>query len=131
MHQDVQSISDHATHHSSRIKSALEALLGRAGQDSFVIFKERKSEKFVQFAGSAQEPLLFDLPSIPLNTGEMERAKAFFAKLGVSPGPLHNEHVTFQLKLNRNVDRASEITLSVFRDVYCFPPSFELDVIEN
>ena len=56
----------------------------------------------------------------------MARAKSFFAKLGVSPEPLHDDQVTFQLKLGRDVDRATELTLSVFRDVYCFPPSFEL-----
>src|SRR5262245_2363089 len=67
--------------HANRIKAGLEALLLREGKDRSVIFQERKSEKFVQFAGSTMEPLLLDLPSIPLSAEEMARAKTFFAKL--------------------------------------------------
>ena len=45
-----------------RIEAALQALLQRNNEDAFVIFEDKATGKFVQFAGSAEQPLLLDLP---------------------------------------------------------------------
>jgi hypothetical protein len=40
----------------------------------FVVFEDAGSKKFVQFSGSIEEPLVFDLPSQTLNVDERIRA---------------------------------------------------------
>ena len=45
---------------------------------------EHGSGKFVQFAGSATESLLMDLPWQPMSEAEFYRAVAYFRKSGVA-----------------------------------------------
>lgn len=127
----------------SRIVDALSALLQRRNKDAFVIFEEKRSGKYVQFAGSANEDLLLDLPSQTLTEEEMKRAEVLFRGLGI-PGPETYEMYTdesmetvagtqtsFHMGLGRDVVRAAEVTLAIFERVYQFPPDFPLALDEN
>ena len=71
--------------HSGTVRDALTRLLTRPS-GAFVIIEDPQSGKFVQFAGSKDEPLLLDLPSQTLSPDEMTKAKAVFAEFGY-PGP--------------------------------------------
>jgi hypothetical protein len=117
--------------HALRIKRALRALMERTNDDAYTIFSERRSEKFVQFAGAKDAPLVFDLPSIPLTDDEMRRATDFFRRLGIAALPLSGDDVTFQVDLEGDVERGAELALAVFREVYQLPDDFQLAVEEN
>jgi len=123
------------------IRSALNGLLARTNEHAFVIFEERSSRKFVQFAVSPLRGLQLDLPEQPLNPQELKRAKAMFGLLGVeletwqildAPGgkPLRDQS-GFQLWMGRDVDWAVALVNKVFVDVYRFAPEFELVVKDN
>jgi hypothetical protein len=127
----------------SWIVDSLSGLLQKRNRDAFVIFEEKSSGKFVQFAGSANEGLLLDLPSQTLAKEEMERAKALFRELGI-PGPETYEMYTdkarktvagmqtsFQMDFGRDVVRAAQVVLAIFERVYRFLPDFHLVLTEN
>jgi hypothetical protein len=121
--------------HRARMEEALRALRTR-DKGSFVVFEDRLSKKFVQFAGSRWERLLLDLPTQPLDPDEMRRASAFFAKRGVQlhtwtvegPDGERREQSSFQLELGADVERAAKLALGVFREVYHLPPDFSLEI---
>jgi hypothetical protein len=127
----------------NRIVDALSGLLQRHNVDAFVIFEEKGSGKYVQFAGSANEGLLLDLPSQTLTEEEAKRAEVLFSELGI-PGPETYEVYTdksrktaagmqtsFQVDFGRDVVRAAMVTLAIFERVYRFPPDFHLVLTEN
>jgi len=127
----------------NRIADALSALLHRTPGDAFVIFEEKGSGKFVQFARSPTEPLYLDLPAQTLSEEEMKRAKVLFAELGVS-GPKEYEvytdptmrevtgtQISFNMDFGQDFQRATEVTLAIFERVYKFPPDFQLVLKEN
>ena len=68
--------------HAEPIREALSGLLGRL-QGAFLILEEPDSGKFVQFAGSREEPLMLDLPCQALSEKEAENARVFFEEHGV------------------------------------------------
>ena len=126
----------------NRIKTALRALLNRRNDDAFVIFEERDSGKFVQFAGSADQPLLLDLPSQALSAEEQQRAALLFAQLGSADatsadlydrpgGQVVGRQISYQLVFGQDCDRAAEVTSRIFKEVYRLPAEFELSVTEN
>ena len=61
--------------HLVTVREALSRLLTRPS-GAFVIIEEPRSGKFVQFAGSKDEPLLLDLPSQTLSPDEMAKSVA-------------------------------------------------------
>lgn len=95
------------------IEEALVRLQGRDGGDSFVIFEDRPSGKFVQFAGGRGQPLLLDLPLVALDGSERERAAAFFESLGVQAGPM-----AYDLVLADDVVRAADVAVDILRGVF-------------
>jgi hypothetical protein len=125
----------------ARIQAALAALLERHNEDSFVIFEEKASAKFVQFARAQHGSLLLDLPSQTLNAAETARAQAFFLDLGVRAtveaaldrpgGRVVGRQRAFQMRFGQDVGRAADVTAAVFDRVYRFPLDFELVVTEN
>src|SRR3989442_15723620 len=66
------------------IRDALASLMQRTNSDAFVIIEDAKTSKFVQFASSVGEPLLFDLPVQALSEIEFSRAVQFFRAYGVT-----------------------------------------------
>ena len=124
------------------MRLALCALLNRGGDDAFVIFGAKASGKFVQFVGSSHEPLLLDVPIQVLADHEPERLRRLLTEIGSfgqapadlcqSPeGETVGEHVSFQLALGRDADRAAEISLRIFKDVFLLPDEFALIISES
>jgi len=105
------------------IEDHLRSLAARTGMETFVIFKETQTQKFVQFSG----PLVLDLPHQPLAPDELQRARDLFSTIETATIWPH----VFQLDLGTDVERATELTLRIFREVYRFPESIELSIIEN
>jgi hypothetical protein len=115
------------------IKATLLEMLGRQDRKSFVIVLEKTAEKIVQFTASTRRPLVLDLPTISLSPEEKHRAEAFFSQRGASKKPLSADKKDFayQLDLKDEVDRATELTFAVFREVYQLPEGCELAVIKG
>jgi hypothetical protein len=125
----------------SRIKAALLELLERKnkvihlepGLPSFVhrpfaVFEDGESKKFVQISGSSEEPLVFDLPSQPLNADERMRADKFFTQLGVKRTASVDEEYTYNVNFGKDADRAADLTVRVFREIYVLPDDFKLEI---
>jgi hypothetical protein len=108
------------------VVAALENLLRASNPDAWVVFADRATGKSVEFAGSALQPFLFDLPSRALNGEEMNRARVFFGQRGVEPEP-----TGFSIDLGWDVEAAADLALGVFTEVYLLPRDFEPEVREN
>lgn len=125
---------------SRRISDALSALVQRSNNDCFVIFTERDTSKFVQFAHNLPTGLYLDLPVQGLSTAALERATKYFRRRGVDGPTEHEAYATdgssetyssFNMTLGDDVRLASRITLDVFSEVYQFPNDFVLLLTEN
>lgn len=66
-----------------QIKAAINRLLNRDNDDAFVIIEDKKTGKFVQFAGGASQDLTFDLPGQTLSPDELARAKSVLKMFNV------------------------------------------------
>lgn len=124
----------------SKIAEALSSLLVRRNDDAFVIIEHPETQKFVQFAGSATEPLLLDLPSQTLSEEEFYKAVQLFQKMGI----IGDEHdvldqpggqvVGQQFSFNatfRSVADAAKTVEDIFTTVYGFPTDCDLEITEN
>jgi len=124
----------------TRIRDALTALNLRVNVDAFVIVEDQVTRKFVQFAGSSNEPLTLDLPHQTLSELEFYRAVTFFRKLCVEG----NEHQLFdepggrvvgkQSSFNMefaSVEDAADVTVRIFEEVYLASPNSHLIITEN
>lgn len=123
-----------------KITEALSSLLIRRSGDAFVIIEHPETQKFVQFAGSATEQLLLDLPSQPLSELEFYKAVQLFRKMDVfgeeydvydQPG---GQVVGQQFAFNaifHSVDAAAKTVEEIFTMVYGFPADCNLKIIEN
>ena len=108
----------------ARVSSALREVLGRRGVDSpFAIIESAPSGKFVQFTGSAEDPLVLDLPVKTLSPEELARAQALFRELGGSAS-----ENGFQLTLARDSDEGARVALRVIREVYSLPDNADITV---
>lgn len=104
----------------AQITAALQEMLGR-NDAPFALIEHPPTGKFVQFAGSAQDPLMLDLPAQPLEPDERRRAEQSFASLGGT-----QSESGFQLDAGRDAEEATRVTLRVFREVYELPEDAEL-----
>jgi len=127
--------------HANVIRDALIRLLKRPA-GAILIIEGRRSKKFLQFAGSRDEPLLLDLPAEPLSAEEMQKAKALFAELGYpgpetyqvleSPGgPPAGKQTSFHVKFGTDVDKATELAVAVLHRVYGFGEDVDLKLTEE
>ena len=127
--------------HSATVRNALTRLLTRPS-GAFVIIAEPQSGKFVQFAGSEDEPLLLDLPLQTLSPDEMMRVKAVFAELGYSGpetyqteeypgGPPAGEQTSMNVKFGTDVDKAAELAVAVLHRVYGLDAHTKLRLTEE
>ena len=124
----------------AKISEALSSLLVRRNDDAFVIIEHSKTGKFVQFAGSATEKLLLDLPSQTLSEEEFYKAVELFRKMGII-GSEHNlldkaggEVVGRQFSFNavfHSVPDATKTVEKIFAAVYGFPINCDLEIIEK
>ena len=121
------------------IRHALCSLLGKPCETAPAVAIEHDSGKFVQFFGSAAEPLVLDLPGLAMSEAEFYKAVAYFKKHGVAGTergtfdekgqptyPLFSFNMTF-----RSVDIATEVALEIFEQVYNLPRNVELAVETN
>ncbi len=126
-------------YYQKKISRALSTLLKAKASDAFVIFEEKETGKYVQFAGSVREPLLFDLPVVALDNAELKRACAV---LGREPETEQiytdptatvpaGEMAHFTISLGRDIQEGARLTCAIFRDVYQFPPDFQLTINQN
>lgn len=127
--------------HEQLIRDALTHLLNRPS-GAFVIIEEPKSGKFIQFAGSVDEPLLLDLPVKTLSPDEMDKAKKVFAEFGYTGpetyqlqeypgGPQAGEHTSFMVKFGSDIDRAAQFTVVVLHQIYRLDDSSRLKLTEE
>jgi len=98
---------------------------GRSG-DSFVVFDDPRTKKFVQFS-LCEEGLLCDVPLIELTKDEEDRVKQVIGEREAAIDPVTGEVVSYRRRLKRSeVDRAAEITEKIFMEVFRLPESYKL-----
>jgi hypothetical protein len=115
------------------LERKIEVIPGEPGLPSFdhrpfVVFEDAESKKFVQFSGSNEEPLVFDLPSQTLNADERIRAEKMFAQMSVKRQPSVDDHYTYNVNYGKDVDRAADLTVRVFREIYKLPEGCKLEI---
>lgn len=121
------------------ICEALQVLLERGGDDSYVIIEEPQSEKFVQFGKGAC--LCMDVPCGSLSAEEADRASRFFKNLGEecpreydAPNPKTKKikhGATFSHDFGHDAEAATQAAITFFAEVYGFPAGIELSVEEH
>lgn len=110
------------------IREGLARLLQRP-LGSFLMVEEPSTGKVVQFSGSTEEPLFFDLPQQSLTLDEFERAVALFNELGFRGpetfavydgpgGPSAGTQTSFTVSFGEDVEGAAALALLVFKRVY-------------
>lgn len=104
----------------SIIRNGLRALLERAPAQGFVVFEDKATKKFVQFAGGAGRMIL-DFPLVDLSEAEQRRAGEFFARHGFVQTSDGDGMQVYRLDFENDVDRATEIAMEIFRDVHGLP----------
>lgn len=119
-----------------KMRIALKSLLNRDAEDAFVIFEEINSQKFIQFAGSINEPLFLDLPIQTLSPNELVVAKKLFAEYGCElsgynipdwyEGDIPDGQEGFQMDIGYDIEKAVEISMGVFLKVFGFESDFDL-----
>lgn len=108
---------------------ALKGLLSRENEDSFVIFSDQQTKRFVQFAGSEHENLLLDLPIQSLSTQEIEQVQ----RIANDSFDLKVVTTSFGLNIDLGKDYkiAVKIALDIMHQVFELSRDFELEVEEN
>lgn len=123
------------------IENALKQLTKRNSEDAFVIFADKKTDKFIQFAGSVDESLLLDLPTQTLSPQQLKTAteilKNYGAGLQASPlydqpgGNVVDAHFGFNLDFGKEYEAAAKTTFYLMTKVYGLDDDFELEIEEN
>jgi hypothetical protein len=136
-----QGVSKEKMDNRTRILHALQSLIQSEDEQAFVIFEEKRTGKFVQFAGSIHQELFLDLPFETLDEDQVQRAESYFGELGVRQeesdlldGPEGHKvgrQRSFQMTLGRDAEVATNITEQVFARVYRVRKDFELIVKTN
>jgi hypothetical protein len=98
---------------------ALEALLATNGE--FVLCEILGTDTFVQFANAGGR-LLLDLPIVSLTGDQMDRAEAYFWRLGsvLRPGrdEIEGGNKSYQMDLGTDTARAARLALEIFQEVH-------------
>ncbi len=121
-----------------RILAALDALAGRINSNDFLAFATEGREKLLRFVGGEGE-LYLDLPGQMLDPEEMKRAEAYFEAIGVEKqsteiyegGQLANQFESFGVEFGGDTQRATEMVLDVFFEIYRLPEDFPLEIDES
>lgn len=123
------------------IRSSLNKLAQSDSDNAFVVFSDKQTGRFLQFAGSRQQNLLLDLPTQMLSPDEFETAQAVFKEYGTdleaSPlldkpgGEVVDAHFGFNLSFGKEVDAAARVAHYIMLTVFELKDNFELSVEEN
>lgn len=124
-------------------KRAMAASILGESYNPFVVFSDRRTGKFVQFAGDQSQPLLLDFPLQSLSPDEAQRAASLFAKLGVNR-PTESQLYSYpsaqpsmvsrsyQLNFVEDTEAAVSTTLDLFTFVFRIPEDgLELEMEEE
>ena len=122
------------------MRSALTRLLKRP-YGAYVIIEEPSFGKFVQFSGSANEPLMFDLQRQSLTLDEFEKACQLFRLLGYPEpetfavydggrSPVTTQ-TSFIVPFDDDIETATTLALEVFAKVYGINSSMTLILTES
>jgi len=116
--------------HRARIGAALTTLLHRPERFAYVVVREGKSRRLVQFTRLSSSDLLLWVPLDALEPSELRVAEQFFRKAG-GARMYHGEHLEgYDISLS-DPDRATTVALEIFQDVFALSPDFDLVVIEE
>ena len=102
------------SNHVAQIDDALQELLRTGNEGGFVIVEIAGTEQFVQFAGSAGEPILLDFPVINLSADEQGRADALFGSI---PGVKKTED-GFTVDFGTDTNAAARLGARVLAEVH-------------
>ena len=109
-----------------KMRKALKDLLSRENEDAFVIFSDKQTGRFVQFAGSSHENLLLDLPIQSLLKQELKQILYILKQYGD-----FEEGVETQFSLNIDFDKnhitAAKVALDIMCQVFELSKDFELE----
>lgn len=115
-----------------RIRTALHQLLTRTNEDAFVIISEEASGRFVQFAGGAENDLLFDLPTFDMDRTMISQIREVLKDYdpGLQKAKL-NPGTIFNLEIDRDVELALVITSRIMIEAFGFNQDVDLHLEEN
>src|SRR5438128_661519 len=113
--------------HQAALAEALRSLLQRSKSSAFVIFEDKATKRFVQFALKKKHGLLLDLPGVALDAGEMDRATQYFERYGIQPQEYGPEKI-FRVPFGEDVTKATKVTLEIFEQVYRLAGEWELTI---
>lgn len=115
-----------------RVADALQRLMQRTSDDTFVVVEEPATGRFVQFIGDA-DGVLLDLPLMNLTAAERRRADTLFAS---RPGAELEKHAgsdseSYQLDFGPDTRLATQVAFDVFQQVYQLSPGHAIRLSEN
>jgi hypothetical protein len=90
-------------------------------ESAYLVFADKNSEKFVQFAGGKNQKLIFDLPRLALNESEFEKAKYIASEFHIQ-----SSESGFSQEIE--IDDAVELTYLIFLEVYNLDKNFAMEV---
>ena len=109
--------------------TALQSLLKRTNDNSFVIIEDKATSHFVQFGGGGS--FVIDLPLVALSDIEKGRAADVFGGLGVdAPEGDPGGFQFYQCDLGKDPEKAATTALRIFAEVYQQDRQY-LDTQEN
>lgn len=123
----------------AKIRMALTALLKNEGTPRYINLEEPTTGSVLQFAGSVNEKLFFNLPAKRFDERQIQRAKSVLNpyQIRFEEEPLYLDEAgnqvgdslrTFSKNIGDNIDLALEICSKVFFDIYRLEDGFELEV---
>ena len=125
-----------------RLRKAFLDLMERTNSDAFIIVQEALSKQFVQFSGGAEQELLFNLPTVALDSDVIARAMMVLKDygIGLTPSQYYTDSsmtekmeavIDFNQKIGRDPELAIELVSRVMMEVYGFDREAEMELIEN
>ena len=126
----------------NKIGTALTDLKQRVNDDAFIIIEEPSSQKFVQFAGSVNEPLIFDLPAQGLTEEELDRARVVLGEyeIEMEGNPMYEDESMqkvvdtqygFSAIIGDDIDLGVELAVRVLSEIYGFDEAVNFILVEN
>jgi len=110
-----------------RIRQALQALVNCTGQSRDCFVNIEANGHFISFAGGVGQLLLLDVPHFEMNDNQAARTEALLNQLG----DVAKTQLSFTVPLDPDVDRVTEITLEIFREIFEIEDDVQLLIFEG
>ncbi len=110
-----------------RIRDALQSLVDCTGQSRECFVNIEAQERYVSFARGAGRSLLLSVQHFDMTEDQAARAEALLNELG----DVAKAQLTFTVPLDPDVDRATEITLEVFREIFMIEGDLQQLIFEG